>query len=609
MPALVPAWQWTRDRSTIDVIPRSAPDQEHENSVTDAPLLARPMLDQCSSSSILTLADVLNALSDTHNLTLRQRQDAESAVRKIARLLACDPARLPANRRALRRRLAGIAPAAHGIDKPTWSKTLSQLNAALDSVLPEGARRTRDLTLTPEYQQLQKRIACQWTRRALSRFFQCCGQAEIAPSAVDETAMEHFAVYLDATLLKHPTALMREARTAWNRACRDVPYWPGQPLPVKPQPNAYSLPWNAFPASLREDLQGWLDRLSSTDLLSFLLETDDAKQTVAPPRSVRPTTLKFREYQVRQFASALVQSGVDPASLKILADLVRPEMMKVGLRFYLGRHAQKANPALPGLVGGLLSIARHWAQAGPEDLAWISNCLRRIRKQLPGRGMTEKNRNRLRPFEDRENALTLLRLPGRLFDLAGETQHPHRAALLVQHALAIEILLMALLRISNLAALDIERHLIPINRSRGTMHLVIPGNEVKNSYNLRYPLPQACAALLRRYREDFRPVLAEPGSTALFPGQLGKAKNSQAFGRQISKIVFEHTQLRMNPHLFRHTMAKLYLTLHPEQRETVRLALGHRSLATSDYYVDTNNAAALRHFNQAILGLRGAAKW
>ena len=38
--------------------------------------------------------------------------------------------------------------------------------------------------------------------------------------------------------------------------------------------------------------------------------------------------------------------------------------------------------------------------------------------------------------------------------------------------MAIEILLMAYLRIGNLAPLDTEQHLKPINRSRGTMHLV-----------------------------------------------------------------------------------------------------------------------------------------
>ncbi len=59
----------------------------------------------------LTLADVLAALSAAGDLNPRRRQDMASAVRTVARLLGEDAARLPANRRALARRLADIAPA------------------------------------------------------------------------------------------------------------------------------------------------------------------------------------------------------------------------------------------------------------------------------------------------------------------------------------------------------------------------------------------------------------------------------------------------------------------------------------------------------------------
>jgi integrase len=320
-------------------------------------------------------------------------------------------------------------------------------------------------------------------------------------------------------------------------------------------------------------------------------------------------TLKLREYQIRAFASALVERGVDPASLKTLADLVRPATMQLGLEFHLKRHEGRVNPALPGLVAVLQSIARDWVSAGPDDLARIQNCLADIRAELPRRGMTQKNVNRLRPFDSRDNAMALLRLPSRLFELAGQRQHPRQAALMVQDALAIEILLMALLRIGNLTALDTVRHLIPVDRGRGAIHLIIPGNEVKTGHDLEYPLPGPVAALLRRYQAEFRPVLAEHGSTALFPGLLGRPRNPEAFGRRISAVVFEHTQLRMNPHLFRHTMAKLYLKLFPKDRETMRIALGHSTLATTDYYIELNNAAALRHFNQTILDQRGGVSW
>jgi hypothetical protein len=47
--------------------------------------------------------------------------------------------------------------------------------------------------------------------------------------------------------------------------------------------------------------------------------------------------LQHREYQIRQFASALVRRGWDPASLRSLADIVAIDAFKDGLRYLLER--------------------------------------------------------------------------------------------------------------------------------------------------------------------------------------------------------------------------------------------------------------------------------
>lgn len=567
---------------------------------------------QCDSSigSPLTLADVLTALPNVSSITPAQQQEMASAVRTIARLLGEDPTQIPANRRALTRRMASIAPVIHGITKPSWSNIRSRLNAALDLVLPPHLRRRRNLVLAPKWQELQERLADRWTRKTLSRFFHFCSETAISPEQVEEKTLEGFSRYLDVVRLKDNAMLLRETRRAWTKACQEVPGWPGIPFPPKSRESFYSLPWSAFPVSLQDDTRAWLERCATPSPSSWLSTLVATERPGRPRRRSRPITLKNREYQIRQFASALVLSGIDPASLKGLADLVRLETMQLGLEFYWKRHGKKVNAGLPGLIAGLQVIAREWVKAAPEDLERISDCIRDMRAALPRPGMTSKNNDRLRPFEDPENAVALLRLPGRLFDIAGETLHPHRAALLVQTSTAIEILLMAYLRISNLAALDMERHLKPVSRSRGTVHLVIPGNEVKNGQDLEYPLPMPCVMLLQRYQQDYRPILAGKNCTALFPGQFGEPKSAQTLGQQISKAVFEHTGLTMNPHLFRHTMAKLFLKLHPKDCETVRLALGHKSLATTNrYYIEYSNAAALRHFNESILNLRSETRW
>ena len=164
--------------------------------------------------------------------------------------------------------------------------------------------------------------------------------------------------------------------------------------------------------------------------------------------------------------------------------------------------------------------------------------------------MTEKNRSRLRALDDTSKLLALVQLPGKLLDLAERQQKPRRAALLAQMAVAIEVLLMAPLRISNLANLDIELHLVRPNRASRNLHIVIPENEVKNGEPLEYPLPPESVVLIERYLARHRPALASPACTALFPGRSA-AKSISTLRQQLIRTVYAHTGLKVHPHLFR----------------------------------------------------------
>ena len=66
-----------------------------------------------------------------------------------------------------------------------------------------------------------------------------------------------------------------------------------------------------------------------------------------------------------------------------------------------------------------------------------------------------------------------------------------------------------------------------------------------------------------------------------------------------------YTGLTINPHLFRHLGAHLYLQAHPGGYETVRLVLGHKDITTTTrFYTGPEMAAAVRHFQQTILNSR-----
>jgi hypothetical protein len=116
--------------------------------------------------------------------------------------------------------------------------------------------------------------------------------------------------------------------------------------------------------------------------------------------------------KIREFASALVHRGVPIEQIERLADLVGIEAFKEGLRFFLARSNGPPGPAVYQIATTIKSIARHYVRVDSghlEELARITGKLR-----IPNRGLTDKNRERLRQFDNPRNVALLLHLPDRL---------------------------------------------------------------------------------------------------------------------------------------------------------------------------------------------------
>jgi integrase len=76
----------------------------------------------------------------------------------------------------------------------------------------------------------------------------------------------------------------------------------------------------------------------------------------------------------------------------------------------------------------------------------------------------------------------------------------------------------------------------------------------------------------------------------------------------ISEAGRQYLGVEINPHLFRHLAAKLYLDEHPGGYEVVRRTLGHTSLdTTSRFYAGQETGRSIRHFDRTILKLREQA--
>ena len=229
------------------------------------------------------------------------------------------------------------------------------------------------------------------------------------------------------------------------------------------------------------------------------------------------------------------------------------------------------------------------------------------RLSIHRRGMTAKNRERLRPLDDGGIVRQFVNLPSNIRDAVERDRRPNKLkAVSAQMAAAIAILLAAPIRIANLAAIDMERHLIERN---DRLYLVIPAEEVKNGEPVDFELPQSVFLILQWYVTKYRSFLLRGDTSALFPGEGNNPKLPGTLGPQISREVFRRTGLAFNPHLFRHAAGKIFLDQHPGQYEVVRRVLGHKSITTTTaIYTGAETRAAGSLFASVIEDLRYDAK-
>src|SRR5262249_49289894 len=205
--------------------------------------------------------------------------------------------------------------------------------------------------------------------------------------------------------------------------------------------------------------------------------------------------------------SALVLSGYDISSISSLADLVTVDAAKLALTFFWRRNGQRKTGQLHNFARLIVSIAKHWVKVPADHL----EALKKLRVGVdPGKGeMTERNRTRLRVFDDPVNVESLINLPESMMrSVARLTDPGYNDAVRAQTALAIAIELIAPLRAKNLAGLRLDRHLVHSRFGRdAVVHLVIPAGEMKNKIPLEFEPSPDVVRLLELYSQKFRPLL------------------------------------------------------------------------------------------------------
>src|SRR5262245_24052365 len=468
------------------------------------------------------------------------------------------------------------------------------LGGAFRHILGQERLSGRGIALTPAWQSLYDQPSDRQLRLGLPGFMKYGSATGIDPWCNSETSVAAFIAYAaEVQFTVKPNDLHKQVTRCWNRAKETIPGWPQITLTVPDfrLPPA-SLPWEAFERSFVEDVERHLSLLGGDNLLD-----EDA-----PDQACKPSTIKTRRNYLKLAASAAVKQGVPVESLRSLADLVSPSVVRLILKHYLAKKDGKIVTFTIDLANRLYAIARRYVRAPEEQLRQLERFCLKLRPKRR-RGLTEKNMAVIRAFKDPQNRARLMALPRRHFNEAlAERKALVQAAVKAGNALAIQIELVAPMRLANLAALHLEKNVIRVGGPEPTYHLVIPPDDVKNDLPLEYPLPKVVSEMLESYIAVFRPRLCRSDNRWLFPGELDGHKTEGVLSGQIIDRIVNDLGIRVTPHQFRHLAAAFILEKDPANYEFVRRVLGHKNLQTTiNFYIGLETVEAVRKFSAMAL--------
>ena len=542
-----------------------------------------------------TLADVLGRLAGVDGVSDQARHNMASAIRTFSRIIDRPPAFIPIAAPALRHMMDTATPGAHNISASRWRNVKSDVRRAIKVSGLASTEIETDAPLTDAWESTAQLAPDATNRSMIRRLGRYCSAHQITPTQVDDQLIQEYLNYLDANQRSRtPARSVSDLIRAWNRHVAPDPSSDCLPLTAPNPGRKYAFDWAELPAALHADAQNYH---------AASLHPDPLDAGVRP--AVRATTIYQRDRMLRRLATAAVLNDVDRDVLQSLAHLVHPDRLKPALRFLLDRNGGEPNKQLADMLGLVLGIARHWARLPSTEINQIRLWEQRFRRKQ--RGLTDKNRERLRQFADAKVLHTFMSLPDKIIDKAQRAPLHTRTARKAQTALAISLLQIAPIRIGNLVKLDRHKH-FKWTRFAGerTLHLVIPAAEVKNDVDLEYPIPAGVATQLEQYMTTYQPLLdnGRP-SSLLFPGRKDGPKRDTALRRQIVDAIRNEAGLAVNPHLFRHLAALLFLEKHPGHYEEVRRLLGHKDINTTiQSYAGLETIGAARRYDDIILNLR-----
>ncbi len=287
--------------------------------------------------------------------------------------------------------------------------------------------------------------------------------------------------------------------------------------------------------------------------------------------------------------------------LRYLMDRGRPDHVAIGdrltaenLRDYIGELRRHLSP------NTVLTRLRHLSMAigamDPEaDRELLNHAIDRLTPLA-------------RPVRDKRSKLVS---PVVLFDLGMKIMSgwkdrmgpdPRLNAMDYRDGLMIAFLALCPIRVANLAAMEIGRHLM---FTEGRPRVRFAAAEMKGKRSLEFEFPQTLLEPLGFYLKQIHPMLYADAiqTPPLWPSIRRHEQQLTPHGiyNRITRLTRERLGSEISPHLFRDAAATFIADLAPEDARMAAAVLQHRSFGTtSRHYIHGQQHLAARMHHSAI---------
>lgn len=310
-----------------------------------------------------------------------------------------------------------------------------------------------------------------------------------------------------------------------------------------------------------------------------------------------------RKRELVAAANMAVRAGVPLQSLTSLAAMLRPQVANIITDAYWQKDGEVPATYTINLAVRFEAVARQMGWLSADALKELAD-LRYAMEQHREEGMTEKNLAVVRAVLSPGVWDRVAKLPEQLMEQARKMQKsaPVRAAILAQIAVAVAILLVAPVRLGNLAAIRLDVNLIKPGGPDSDYWLRFPKFDVKNKQALQFVFNGRLTKLIDAYIFEFRPALMKgKNHDWLFPGRSTNHKEKIGFSTQIVDQVEKATGMRITIHQYRHAAAAKFLKHRPGEYELVRQLLGHKSVETTKrFYLDLETTVSSEMYTEIV---------